>query len=1659
MASERRPSRGKVEKEGKKLAALSVQKTLVKMVSKRSRLESEDEETLAEDASKIMKPPLSKLAKKSHDSHEVEENGSVFVRLLKASGLTLKTGENQNQLGVDQIIFQRKLFQALRKHPSYPKVIEEFVNGLESYTEDSESLRNCLLSCERLQDEEARCGEEAAFQQFSLRSMGTFYSKSLIKLLLGIDILQPAIIKMLFEKVPQFLFESERRDGISMPRLIINQLKWLDRIVDSKDLTAQMMQLISVAPVSLQHDFITSLPEILGDSQHANVGKELSELLVQNTSLTVPILDVFSSLRLDPNFLSECRGRWRGKQEGALLSAVSWGSERNIRQLVMGKLSSVRLEDLPVIVKFILHSVTDTTSLEVIAELREKLNVQHFILPSRVQASQSKLKSKGLASSSGNQENSDKDCIVLVFDVIKSAIRYEKTISEAWIKVIDRIGSAAEHKLFPVLESPRLTSLEKLDVYFCGLVVASEGFLCVALAVLELTLETRLASNSRDPPASASQVLGLKARATTARLRAIYITIPHKGMWNQLKTFMRALDVAMLLIIYSTSTQTKKGVEKLLRNKVQSGCIQEQLLDSTFSTHHLVLKDICPSILLLAQTLFHSQDQKIILFGSLLYKYAFKFFDTYCQQKEVVGALVTHVCSGKETEVDTALDVLLELIVLNASAMRLNAAFVKGILDYLENMSPQQIRKIFCILSTLAFSQQPGTSNHIQNKISLCSPSCPGTHSVDQAGLKLRNPPASASQVLELKDDLHLVIRKQLSSTVFKYKLIGIIGAVTMAGIMAEDSALGSVPSNSTQRSASVSSEEHTQVTSLLQLVHSCTEHSPWASSLYYDEFANLIQERKLAPKTLEWVGQTIFNDFQDAFVVDFCAVPEGDFPFPVKALYGLEDYSTQDGIVINLLPLFFQEFAKDVSHMMSQESSPKSMSSLCLASHFRLLRLCVARQHNGNLDEIDGLLDCPLFLPDLEPGEKLQSMSAEERSRMCSLTFLTFNWFREVVNAFCQQTSPEMKGKVLSRLKDLVGLQEILETYLAGFIPDYVPPFASVDVDTLDVTPWSSSALATKSRNKGKTGGKKQKADSSKASCADTLLTDDTSECDMAPSGKSQVDKEATGKEGKTFVSLQNYRAFFRELDIEVFSILHSGLVTKCILDTEMHTEATEVVQLGPAELLFLLEDLSQKLENILTPSFAKRICFFKNKGNRNIGFSHLHRRSVQDIVHCVVQLLTPVCNHLENIHNFFQCLGAETLSGDDKARVTAQEQRTMSACYQKLLQVLHALFSWKGFTHQSNHRLLHSALEVLSSRLKQTEQEQPLEELVRLLMALLEKSAVPNQKKEKLASLAKQLLCRAWPHGEREKNPTFNDHLRDLLWWQLRIYLEHTDNVLKAIEEITGVGVPELVSAPKDSSSSTFPTLTRHTFVIFFRVMMAELEKTVKGLQAGTAADSQQLEVHEEKLLYWNMAVRDFSILINLMKSSVSLLCCVQWGGSWVLKGADLSLGDEYGRRFVEAFLKQCMPLLDFSFRKHRGRCSELAANPSVEHEATSSPLWTLQDIHQDTRLTKHVPLLKKSLELLVCRVKAMLVLNNCREAFWLGTLKNRDLQGEEIISQHPSSPESTAEDSEDGTASRVSRDRATEVSAQAGLDGEGEASDGEKDQDTDESDDSSS
>lgn len=66
-----------------------------------------------------------------------------------------------------------------------------------------------------------------------------------------------------------------------------------------------------------------------------------------------------------------------------------------------------------------------------------------------------------------------------------------------------------------------------------------------------------------------------------------------------------------------------------------------------------------------------------------------------------------------------------------------------------------------------------------RDRVSLCIPQCPGIHSVDQAGLlKLRNLPASASQVLAIKV-CHLAITGFLGSNE-RLNAFGIPGGTEM---------------------------------------------------------------------------------------------------------------------------------------------------------------------------------------------------------------------------------------------------------------------------------------------------------------------------------------------------------------------------------------------------------------------------------------------------------------------------------------------------------------------------------------------------------------------------------------------------------------------------------------------------------------------------------------------------------------------------------------------------------------------------------------------------------------------------------------------------------------------------------------------------------------
>uniref|UniRef100_A0A669B6X7 FA complementation group D2 n=1 Tax=Oreochromis niloticus TaxID=8128 RepID=A0A669B6X7_ORENI len=1315
--------------------------------------------------------------RQSKEAAPEETNQCVFVDFVRVAGVILRPGGMPNEIGVDQVVFQRRIQQQLQKSPRYPGIIQEFITALESYMENTDRFRNCLLPC-------------------------------------------TSIINTLLEKLPEYMLDSTSDGGVSIPRIIINQLKWLDRVVDAKDLASKLMELVSVAPVEVQRDIITSLPEILEDSQHNDTARELNSLLQEKTQLTVPILDALSSLNLASSLLTEVRGA------------------------VMATLAAVQLEDLPVVVKFILHSVSASDAYEVVCNLRKKLELEQCVLPPVLQASQSRMNTAA---------GSSQDSISLILDCIKSAVRFQKTISEAWLKV---------------------------------------------------------------------------------------------------------MDLLVLLILHSTNAnQSRRGAERVLKVKVRNGLIQEALLQRTFRDYAQVMRGYFPSTLALAQSLVRSPDPCMVPFGGHMYRHAFTAFDSYCHQ-EVVGSLVTHVCSGVGGEVDVALELLCGLVNEKPSEMAMYAVFVKGILDYMDNLTPQQIRRLFHLLSRLAFGQKQGS--HIQ-------------------------------------DDMHIVIRKQLSSTVPKYKRIGIIGAVMIVGSMGAFSIFFSSLKSVTDLHLCLFFP--LQVTALLELVKSSSESSPEAAALYYDELANLILSSALDPQVQDMIGKSVLQDFEDDFVVDLGPEISGSFPFPARAMYKLYEDEDQGGIAINLMPLL----AKDI-----QNKGEQRVSSLCLSPFFRLLRLCVEKRHQGDLEEIDGLLGCPLILTNMDVVEKVESLSKAEREFLCTLLFHTINWFREVVNAFCTQKDTDMKMRVLTRLQNITYLQTLLERALAG-TPGYVPPIANFDGDGTDGIVPNSTVPVIKIKK-----GKKRKAPG-KNSSESSSQAEEATEADETQQPEKEKEKEI-----RPGVSLASYRPFFRELDMEVLSVLQCGLLSRSLLDSELHTKVREEVLLGPAELVLLLEDMLRKLEFSLTAAPAKRAPFLKVT-DKSVGFSHLQQRSSKDIASYCVQLMPALCSHLENCHNHFQIMLSENNGVVDGPATDVEEHQLMSSAYQLLLQVLNTTFSWSGFSQPGQKSLLKKALGVFAGRLKEGGAELTLEQLVKhsfeyllnfrstvpnlsialclsqLLSTVSEKGANPAAYREQTASLARRFLNQDWvtASGEKERGTKFNEALHTLL----SIYLDHVDDILKAVEEIAAEGIPELLNASKDESSASWPTLSRQTFLVFYKVLMAELEKAVRKIPPSKMSDN--TEAQSEKLLTWNLAVRDFHILVNLVKvfdSRPVLNVCLK-----------------YGRLFLESFLKLGMPLLDYSFKRHKEDVQSLLktfqlSTRQLHHMCGHSKM------HQDTSLTNHVPALKKSLELFVYRVKAMLTLNNCQEAFWLGNLKNRNLKGEEILSQRSQEDDDDEEEEEE-------------------------------------------
>uniref|UniRef100_A0A5K4ERV3 Fanconi anemia group D2 protein n=1 Tax=Schistosoma mansoni TaxID=6183 RepID=A0A5K4ERV3_SCHMA len=108
--------------------------------------------------------------------------------------------------------------------------------------------------------------------------------------------------------------------------------------------------------------------------------------------------------------------------------------------------------------------------------------------------------------------------------------------------------------------------------------------------------------------------------------------------------------------------------------------------------------------------------------------------------------------------------------------------------------------------------------------------------------------------------------------------------------------------------------------------------------------------------------------------------------------------------------------------------------------------------------------------------------------------------------------------------------------------------------------------------------------------------------------------------------------------------------------------------------------------------------------------------------------------------------------------------------------------------------------------------------------------------------------------------------------------------------------------------------------------------------------------------------------------------------------------------GRLFLQLLLKGAMPLLNNLFR-HRGVEVTTFLKNTQQLTRFLQRICNHAKTYRDSQLTNQIPATRRCLETFVYKVKVMLSQNRCLEAFWLGTLKNRDLHGTDLSEDNDS------------------------------------------------------
>lgn len=325
-------------------------------------------------------------------------------------------------------------------------------------------------------------------------------------------------------------------------------------------------------------------------------------------------------------------------------------------------------------------------------------------------------------------------------------------------------------------------------------------------------------------------------------------------------------------------------------------------------------------------------------------------------------------------------------------------------------------------------------------------------------------------------------------------------------------------------------------------------------------------------------------------------------------------------------------------------------------------------------MEGVDALLGCAVNVPSHETIVEFNTYGPTQQADVVDCLFYCINWFREIINAFANTKSEAYLEKVMIRLRNLVALQGVLSRVLANTI-NYTPPQCMFYEKVKKI---QFKGVSDKPKKKGK--GKAKKTTKKKVN--ESAVIDDTTNINE-DSDEGEKDKE---EDGAGPVDLSRYRSFFRELDLEVFSLMKEDL----IMTPPPERGADSSADLGPAELRFLLEDYVAKLEHSFPPVKTGWFAQMKSGGEPQYNFAVWDLLPVMEKASNAVSMLPILCEKLEQIGESSRNLLDANDGMIDGPGMFVEATSNVKICFALLLRAMSSTFAWHGFHHAENSELL---------------------------------------------------------------------------------------------------------------------------------------------------------------------------------------------------------------------------------------------------------------------------------------------------------------------------------------------------------------------------------